>query len=138
MTLTQPKSMNECVYFTNRIIDKGKIKAWVLKELCPKCKKELMSKPKDQKTGKPKIRADYYECSSCGFKIPKKEYEETLICSIEYTCPHCQTKAEIQIPFKRKKIQRLNPETNKKQSMDSLRFQCQKCKKNIDVTKKMK
>ncbi len=49
--------MEDCIYFTNRTIDSGKIKAWVLKELCPECKKALMSKPKDEKTGRPKIRA---------------------------------------------------------------------------------
>lgn len=136
--MNQPKSMNECIYFTNRILDKGKIKAWVLKEKCPKCGKSLMSKPKDPKTGKSKIRADYYECESCKHQIPKKEHEESLICNVEYTCSHCQHKGEIQIPFKRKKIQRLNKETGKKQVIDSLRFQCQKCKEDIDITKKMK
>lgn len=136
--LTQPKSMSECVYFTNRIIQKGKAKAWVFKELCPKCKKALMGKPINPKTGKPKIRADYYECPKCKYQIPKKEYEESLTVNIEYICPHCQYKGEIQIPFKRKKIQRLNKETGKKQAIDSLRFQCQKCGKNIDITKKLK
>lgn len=138
MTLKQPKSMDECIYFTNRTIDNGKIKAWVPKELCHKCKKGLMAKPKDPKTGKPKIRADYYECPDCKHTAEKKEYEETLTCNVEYTCPRCNNKDEIQLPYKRKKIQRLNPETGKKQSIDSLRFQCSKCKENIDITKKMK
>ena len=37
--MKEPDSMEECIYFTNRNIGKGKIKAWVFKEKCPKCKK---------------------------------------------------------------------------------------------------
>ena len=74
MTLKQPTSMEECIYFTNRIVNSGKIKAWGFKELCPKCKKVLMSKPKNPKTGRPKIRANEYICSECGFTIENQEY----------------------------------------------------------------
>ena len=56
MSLREPKSMDECIYFTNRTIGKGMIKAWVFRESCTKCGKELMGKPRDKKTGKPKIR----------------------------------------------------------------------------------
>ena len=134
--MKQPNSMEECIYFTNRIIGKGKIKAWVLKELCPKCKKSLMSKPKDPKTGKPKIRAAEYVCPSCNFKIEKQEYEDSLTINIQYTCPHCNSSGELSVPFKRKKVQIIK-ESGKKKSVDAIRFQCQKCQKNLDVTKKM-
>lgn len=136
MTLKQPTDMSECIYFTRRTIGKGKIKAWVLKDLCPKCKKALIGKPKDPKTGKPKIRATEYVCPECGFKINKKEYEESLTCNIEYTCPYCSFSGETQIPYRRKKVKVQTPDGEK--SADSLRFQCQKCNKNIDITKKMK
>ena len=138
MTLKQPASMDECVYFTNRTIGNGKIKAWVFKELCPKCNKSLMSKPIDQKTGKPKIRAKEYTCKDCGFTLPEEEYENTLTINVQYTCPYCGFQGEIQVPFKRKKLQIFDEETQKKKTIDAVRFQCQKCNKDIDITKKMK
>lgn len=138
MTLKQPTSMGECIYFTRRTIGNGKVKAWVFKNECPKCKKGLMGKPKDPKTGKSKIRATTYECPECHYTIEQKEYEETLTANIEYICPHCNHEGEIQIPFKRKKVQIFDEESQKKKAADSLRFQCEKCKKNIDITKKMK
>lgn len=136
MTLRLLTDMNECIYFTNRTMNKGKIKAWVFKELCPKCKKCLLSKPKDPKTGKISIRAKEYVCSECNYTIPQKEYEESLTCSIQYTCPYCFFSGEIQIPFKRKKVKIITDESES--TADSLRFQCQKCNKNLDITKKMK
>ena len=136
--MKEPKSMDECVYFTNRSIDEGKIKAWVFKEECPKCKKGIMGKPKNEKTGRPKIRAKEYTCSECGYTVEKEEYEDTLTINIKYTCPHCQHSDELSTPFKRKKVQRLNEKTGKKQAIETVRFQCSKCGKDIDVTKKMK
>jgi len=138
MTLQEPKSMDDCVYFSNRIVGKGKAKAWVLKEKCPKCGKALMGKPKDEKTGRPKIRATEYVCPECNHTVEKQEYEDTLKINVKYTCPHCNHEGETQAPFKWKNIQRLNEETGKKQAIKSIRFQCQKCGENIDITKKMK
>src|SRR3989344_4689936 len=138
MLLKEPASMEECVYFTNRIIENGKIKAWVFREKCPKCGKGLMGKPKDEKTGKAKIRAEEYTCPDCRHTINKLEYEDTLTANIKYTCPHCSHQGEAQQSFKRKKIQRIDEETGKKKSIDAIRFQCEKCKHNIDITKKMK
>lgn len=128
--------MDECIYFTNRLVGKGKVRAWVLKELCPKCKKSLISKPKNPKTGKPQIRSKEYVCPACDFKLEKKEYEESLTCNIQYICPYCSFSGEIQIPFKRKKV-KIKKEKGEK-TVESLRFQCQKCGKNIDITKKLK
>ena len=139
MTIEEPKSMDECVYFTNRSInEKGKIRAWVLKELCPKCGKGLMGKPKDKKTGKAKIRSNEYECPECGYKAEKEAYEDTLTINVKYTCHKCNNSDEIKIPFKRKKLQRIDEETGKKETVEAVRFQCGKCGEKIDITKKMK
>ncbi|MEK6934497.1 MAG: hypothetical protein AABW46_01330 [Nanoarchaeota archaeon] len=138
MTLKQLTSMNECVYFTNRSTGKGKIKAWVFKELCPNCKKSLIGKPLDEKTGKPKIRAKEYVCKECNHTIPQQEYEDTLTINIQYTCSHCSYSGELQAPFKRKKVKIFDEEAQKEKTADSIRFQCEKCSKDIDITKKMK
>ncbi len=138
MSLKEPASMDECVYFTNRIIGNGKIKAWVFREKCPKCGKGLIGKPKDKKTGKTKIRAEKYVCAECSYEAEKEEYEDSLMANIKYTCPGCSHSGEIQTSFKRKKIQRLDEKTGKKETIDAIRFQCEKCRQNIDLTKKMK
>ena len=138
MTLKQPVSADECVYFTNRTIGNGKIKAWVFRNTCPKCNKGLMGKPKNPKTGKPRIRSNEYVCPECNYTAAQQEYEETLTANIEYVCQHCSYSGEIQISFKRKKIQIFDEESGKKFTVEGLRFQCEKCGKNIDVTKKMK
>ena len=128
MALKQLKSMEECIYFTKRAIGTGRGKAWVVKEMCTKCGKGLMGKPVDQKTGEVKIRAKEYACPECGYKLEKKEYEESLTANIEYKCPECGYEGQTQIPFKRKKIK----------GTDALMFQCEKCKAKIAITKKMK
>ena len=99
MALQEPESMAECVYFTNRSIGDGSAIAWVPKEKCPKCKKAFMGKPKDEKTGRPKIRAKEYVCPECNHTIEAKEYEETLTMNVKYVCPKCKNKGEIQVPI---------------------------------------
>jgi len=137
MALREPQSMDECVYFTRREIGvQGKVVAWVFRNQCPKCGKALMGKPVEK--GKVKIRAKEYVCPACKYTVPDEEYEETLTASIQYTCPQCSFKGEIEIPYQRKKIQMLDEETGKKKAAEALRFQCGKCGKNIDITKKMK
>ena len=141
MTLKEPALMDECIYFTQRYLgakQEGHVKCWVIKENCPKCQKSLMGKPKDPKTGKVKIRATEYQCPSCNYTLQKDEYEETLTANVKYTCPYCKHQGEIQLPFKRKKVKLSNEELQKETTADALRFQCEKCKKNIDITKKMK
>ena len=137
MGLRQPQSMDECIYFTNRADGKSKLKAWVFKEHCPKCKKGLMAKPRDGKTGKPKIRALEYVCPECNHTVEKKEYEATLTANIAYNC-ECGHNGEVQIPFKRKKVKVFDEEDQKEKSADALQFLCEKCNKKINVTKKMK
>ncbi len=138
MALRFPESMDECVYFTRRKIkENGKIVAWVFKEKCPQCGKALMGKPKDPKTGKTKIRAKEYVCPQCKH-TEGQEYEDKLTTSIQYTCQHCNHEDETQVPFKRKKVSVFDEEKQKKVSVDVIRFQCGKCKQNIDIAKKMK
>ncbi len=139
MALRQPESMDECIYYTKRHLgESGKAVVWVFKENCPKCKKALMGKPKDSKTGKPKIRAKEYVCPECNHTVEKEEYEETLTASIQYTCPSCSFQGEIQVPFLRKKTQIFNVEKQKKVSVEALVFHCKKCNEKIVITKKMK
>jgi predicted RNA-binding Zn-ribbon protein involved in translation (DUF1610 family) len=127
MALQEPKSMDECIYFTNRTLGNGRATAWVLRQKCPKCGRGLMGKPKDKK-GKTLIRAKEYKCPECGYTAGKQEYEETLMVDVRYTCPSCGHQGEAQVPFKRKKID----------GVYTLRVKCVECGANIDITKKMK
>jgi|SRR3989344_674746 len=138
MTLKEPTSTDECVYFTKREIGKGHAKAWVYKGNCPKCKDGLIGKPRDPKTGRPKIRSEDYECPKCKYCFSKDEYELTLTAEIKYSCPHCNFFGEIKIPFKRKKVKMFDEELQKTVSADALIFNCEKCAKRIEITKKMK
>jgi predicted RNA-binding Zn-ribbon protein involved in translation (DUF1610 family) len=128
MGLVLPDDMDKLVYFTRRKIENGAVIAWVDKLTCPKCGKGIMSKPKDAKTGRPKIRATEYVCEACGFSEEKKQHEESLQANAMYTCPHCLKKGEQSVPFKRKTIA----------GVQTLRVICEFCKGNIDITKKMK
>lgn len=128
MALKQPESMDECVYFTRRAVDSGKVMCWVFRETCPKCKKGLMTKPYDEKAGKFKVRAKEYLCGECGHSVPKQEYEDTLTANIQYTCPHCGKQGETQVPYKRKTYQ----------GVKAIVFECNDCGKKIPITKKMK
>ncbi len=130
MPLKQPESMEECVYYTQRSLGsdgRGSVRVWVFRQACPKCGKSAVGKPRG-KNGKVQVRAKEYVCPSCGFSAEKQAYEESLTANAEYTCPACGNRGEAQIPFKRKNIE----------GVQTLRFQCQKCKASIDVTKKMK
>lgn len=128
MSLKFPESMDECIYFTRRVIGNGKAVAWVFKEECPECHKDLMGKPKDEKTGRAKIRATEYVCPSCSHTVEKKEYEETLTCNIQYTCPDCKHAGEIAVPYIRKSFK----------GAKAVIFECAECNTKIPITKKMK
>ncbi len=125
--LKEPKGMEELIYFTNRIMGSGKARVWVFKQQCEKCKKAMMGKPVDDK-GHVKIRAKEYQCPSCKYTVEKQAYEDTLLANVDYVCPSCKYAGKQQVPFKRKKVK----------GVEMLRFPCEKCKANIDVTKKMK
>ena len=128
MALTIPKSMDECLYFTNRNNEDGQLLAWVYRKVCPKCKKEKMGKPVDPKTGKVKSRSTEYVCPSCGYTEDKKEHEESLTLEAKYTCPKCNKEGESTCIYKRKKYK----------GVDSYVIECQHCKEIIPVTKKLK
>ncbi|MGV8171269.1 MAG: hypothetical protein ACP5OA_01075 [Candidatus Woesearchaeota archaeon] len=127
--LVEPKSMEECVYFTNRNIGEkfnGTVRCWVFRQQCPKCKKAFMGKPVVD--GKAKIRALEYVCPNCKYTVEKTAYEEGLMANVDYVCPACQFHGGIVLPFKRKRVE----------GVLTLRFPCEKCAGPIDVTKKMK
>jgi predicted RNA-binding Zn-ribbon protein involved in translation (DUF1610 family) len=129
MKIIEPKSMDECIYFTNRAVGEnftGNARCWVFREKCPKCGKAFMGKPVEG--GKIKIRAPEYVCPACGYSEEKLSYEEKLTANIDYTCPKCQFNGQLQTPFKRKSVI----------GVKTLRFSCEKCGQTIDITKKMK
>lgn len=122
-----PESMDECFYFTNRVLDNGgSVIAWTLKPDCPKCKKAKMGKPVEK--GKVKIRANQYKCPECGYTVDKDEFDPTLTLNIRYKCPHCGNEGETTTDYKRKKFQ----------GVDAYVFKCSKCGEKIGITKKMK
>lgn len=124
--LKQPNSMDECLYFTNRTLgDEGKVKAWVYKKDCPKCKAK-MSKPVED--GKVRIRATEYTCPECSHTEGKKEHEESLSVEIIYTCPSCGHSGETSTAYKRKSFN----------GVPAIVFSCDKCNEKIGITKKMK
>ncbi len=127
--VTEPESMDELIYHTLRVLpNNGMIRVWVYKKKCPECGKAKMGKPKNPKTGKPKIRAKEYVCPECNYTTEKKEYEDTLEAEAKYKCPECGKEGEWHGPYKRKMIQ----------GAPTLRVVCEHCGANIDVTKKFK
>ena len=127
MTLEEPKSMDECLYFTNRTMDSGKAMAWVLRPLCERCNEGRFGKP-IKKNGKPDKKAEYFECPKCKAQMTNEEAEEKLKVSIKYTCPHCGKDGEGQTEYKLKTYQ----------GVKSYVVPCDKCGEKIAITKKMK
>ena len=132
--MKEPTSMEECIYFTNRNINSGKVKAWVFKEKCPKCGLGLMGKPVEK--GKVKIRATEYVCPECGYKEEKTEHEESLTLEAKYKCPKCSSRN-----YKKtfiNKMDKICPYCNsgniKKTYFPSHKKQCPKCHSD-DITK---
>jgi uncharacterized CHY-type Zn-finger protein len=119
--------MDELVYFTQRAVGKGNVKAWVYRGDCPKCGKAKMGKPVGS-DGKVKIRAKEYVCPACKHTVEKQAYEDTLTCEVKYACPSCGNVADIAVPYKRKKFE----------GVSAIVFLCGKCKSKIPITKKMK
>ena len=125
---TIPDSMEHCVYFTRRATPAiGKVIAWVERQQCPKCKKGMMSKPKDEKRVTFKVRSTEYVCEECGYTEEKGEHEAKLTCNIHYTCPKCGHAGETSAPFKRKTFQ----------GVPAIVYAC-KCGEKFGISKKMK
>jgi DNA-directed RNA polymerase subunit M/transcription elongation factor TFIIS len=126
MAFKKPESVEECVYFTNRIIGDGRATAWVFRKECPKCR-GIMGKPQ-KKNGKIDKKADHYACYSCGYKEGNEKAENSLLINVEYKCPHCGNEGETTTEYQRKSFE----------GVPSYVFECQKCKKKIGLTKKLK
>lgn len=127
MALSKPNSMDECVYFTNRTIDSGHATAWVFRKKCPKCGKGLMGKP-IKKGNKVDKKAEHYLCYFCGYQESNEEFENSLVMNVEYKCPYCNDEGETTTEYKRVKFE----------GVPSYVFECQKCKRKIGLTKKLK
>jgi RecJ-like exonuclease len=127
MQLKKPDSMEECLYFTNRSIGEGFAEAWVYRKECPDCKKPTVGKP-IKKDGKPDKKSDHYECSICKLTMSNEEVEKDLKLEIEYQCPHCKHEGQTTAEYQRKVFE----------GVPSYVFTCDKCGKNIGITKKMK
>lgn len=124
-----PKSVEEVYYFTFRKFPEGgQIKAWAYKVPCTKCGEGVLAKPKDEKTGKVKIRSKEFVCNKCGFEADKDETEATAKLEAIYTCPHCKKDGESSAPYKRKSYL----------GVQSYIVECQHCGEKIALTKKLK
>ncbi|MDO8480405.1 MAG: hypothetical protein Q7S65_01165 [Nanoarchaeota archaeon] len=121
-----PESMDECIYFTNRTLPKGKVSAWARRKECPKCHKAKMGKPVVK--GKVKSRAEIYVCPHCSFTEDKVLHEESLMLEAMYTCPLCGKQGESSAPYVRKKFQ----------GILSYVVDCQHCAGKIPLTKRLK
>jgi predicted RNA-binding Zn-ribbon protein involved in translation (DUF1610 family) len=127
MTIREPESIEECVYFTKRALQPGGIaKAWVYRIDCPKCGKAKMGKPVVK--GKVKSKAKEYVCPECGYTEDKPTHEPKLTVEVKYTCPFCQFSGEATTEYKRKKLD----------GIEAYIFTCGKCAKKIGITKKLK
>ncbi|MFW6013584.1 MAG: hypothetical protein ACOCQG_00260 [Candidatus Nanoarchaeia archaeon] len=127
MSLKEPESAEEVVYFTNRALEnEGRVKAWAYRIYCPECKKALMGKPVEK--GKIKRRAKYYICPECEYNESDKEHEAKLTLEVVYKCPHCSNEGETTTEYKRKTFQ----------GVPSFIFKCLECGQKIGITKKMK
>ncbi len=127
MELKKPESMDECIYFTNRTIDSGMATAWVYRKKCTKCNEGIMDKP-IKKNGKIDKKAPIYVCYKCGHEESNEETEKDLKVEVDYKCPYCGFEGQTTTEYKRKNFQ----------SIPSYVFTCEKCNKDIGITKKLK
>ena len=126
MALKEPESMDELFYFTRRTLENGGwLRAWVYRPPAP-TGKGLLSKPVDEKTGRPKIRSDVYVDDE-GNEYPCKEIDKTLKVEVKYKSPYTGKEGEALCPFVRKTFQ----------GVKAFVFEDQEGNK-IAITKKMK
>ena len=126
MPLKKPNSMDECIYFTNRIVGNGRATAWVFRKECPKCK-GIMGKP-IKKNGKIDKKADNYVCYQCNYLESNEDVEKNLTVNVDYKCPHCGNEGEATTEYQRKSFE----------GVQAYVFLCGKCGKKIGITKKLK
>lgn len=101
MAIKEPESMDDLFYFTNRVLENGGwAKAWVYKPIAPSGKGKLQ-KPKDPKTGRPKVRSTVYVDDE-GNEYPREEIDPTLSVEIKYKSPFTGNEGEATVPYKRK------------------------------------
>ena len=81
INIIKPKGVDDCVYFTNRTFDNGRVLAWVLKKECKKCKSGFMIKP--LKKGKPDKKSLFYVCANCNNQEENSKVEADLILNVE-------------------------------------------------------
>ena len=86
-----------------------------------------MGKPL-KKNGKIDKKAENYVCYSCDYQENNEQFENSLIINIEYKCQHCGNEGETTSEYKRKNFE----------GVPSYVFECQKCRKKIGLTKKLK
>ena len=139
MSLKEPSSMEELVYFTRRKIEEhGAAVVWAYRQDCPKCKKAKMGKPVDPKTKKVKSRSKEYVCPACNHTVQKEEYEATLTVEAKVTCPHCKKQGECTGPFAKKPVKIFDVESQKKKAAKAIKLKCEHCQGDILITQKMK
>lgn len=96
-----PESMDDCLYFTNRTLENnGWVKAWVRRPPAPSGK-GLLGKPKDSKTGRPKLRSTFYVDDE-GNEYDMQEINKQLFVEILYKSPYTGEEGEAKVPYKRK------------------------------------
>lgn len=128
MMMDEPESMDDLLFFTNRVTDNMRIKAWTYRPTCPKCRKGKMGKPVNEKTGKVSKKAEVYECPACHHEMPEAEIEKIAVVDVIFTCPFCRKSGQTKTPYVRKPWK----------GVPAYVFECTFCKEKIGITKKMK
>jgi ssDNA-binding Zn-finger/Zn-ribbon topoisomerase 1 len=127
MSLIKPKSMGECLYFTNRAIGEGNATAWAYRKACPKCTAGRLGKP-IKTNGKVNKKSDYYECPKCKYQESNEAVEHDVRVEVLYKCPHCGSNGEATTEYSRKVFE----------GVPAYVFECSSCQKKIGITKKLK
>lgn len=125
--MKEPDSMDELLFFTNRRVGDGTIRAWTYRPDCPKCKAR-MGKPINPKTKKVDKKSLDYECPKCAYRVLAADADKDLKVEVIYTCPFCKKSGETETEYNRKKWQ----------GVLAYVFLCKSCGKEIGITKKLK
>ena len=126
MALKDPKSMEDCFYFTRRKLEKGSIVAWVLKPIGPHG--GLLQRPLNPKSGKVMKKSEVYVERGTDYEVPCKEIDPTLKVQIRYECPECAKAGETTAPYVWKTYK----------GAKSIIFYCNDCEAKLGISKKLK